>query len=508
MREARLTGSWWGRADLGAGPAPAGLPEGTSLARCREDCSSAAYFDTPGLRLLRRGMTLRYRRDAPASEDRWMLELPVADAYGTQRWVTWPGGPGAVPEALARDLGPLLGGEPIEVVAELTTMRRTSELRDRSGARIGEIRDDWVSASVPAPARLRSVTALFDSGDAALLGASVGWLRPVGAGAGPGGRDLARVLGAGPVPEGGPALDGESSVAEMVAASSACALEHLVAGYVGIRFGDDAEAVHRLRVATRRFRSELRTLAAVLEPRWARHTRAELAWIAGRLGEVRDADVLSERVACDAGSVGAEPAVVGTLCAPLHAQREDAYGVLREALRSDRYVDLVRSLEGASVYPPITRGSLRASGAARPLGLSPAVPARVLLPGLLRRPWRELRRSVEHLGSEAADSELHRVRLGAKQLRYAAELAAPVLGERARRLSRAARSLQDVLGDHHDAVAAECWLLRAGAVGDPTVGLVAERCIAIERQCQAARRDEWPEVWRKLRRNELRHWTA
>ena len=66
--------------------------------------------------------------------------------------------------------------------------------------------------------------------------------------------------------------------------------------------------------------------------------------------------------------------------------------------------------------------------------------------------------AVKKLGDPPTDEDLHSVRIGAKRCRYAAEAVAPTIGKRARTFARAAADLQQVLGDHHDAVVAEGWL--------------------------------------------------
>ena len=55
--------------------------------------------------------------------------------------------------------------------------------------------------------------------------------------------------------------------------------------------------IHQARVATRRLRSDLRTFDAVLDPTWVSHVRLDLKWLGSALGEVRDADVLTGRLA-------------------------------------------------------------------------------------------------------------------------------------------------------------------------------------------------------------------
>lgn len=62
----------------------------------------------------------------------------------------------------------------------------------------------------------------------------------------------------------------------------------------------------------------------------------------------------------------------------------------------------------------------------------------------------ELRSFWPAAGDPAATAALHDMRIAAKRLRYVLELAAPVLGDRARARAREARELQTVLGEIHD----------------------------------------------------------
>ena len=61
---------------------------------------------------------------------------------------------------------------------------------------------------------------------------------------------------------------------------------------------------------------------------------------------------------------------------------------------------------------------------------------------------------MKELGDAPADEELHDARKSVKRARYAAELAGPELGRKGGRYIEAAKELQDVLGEHQDAVAA------------------------------------------------------
>jgi CHAD domain-containing protein len=129
-----------------------------------------------------------------------------------------------------------------------------------------------------------------------------------------------------------------------------------------------------------------------------------------------------------------------------------------------------------------------------------------VLPTLVRRPWRKLRRTVRHAGAHPTDQQLHRIRIQAKQLRYAAEAAAPVVGKPARKMAAAAESLQTVLGDHHDAVTAEDWLRREAAGGSHALAFSAGQLVVVQRQRQARLRRQWRKVWASLDRKKVRRW--
>ena len=104
--------------------------------------------------------------------------------------------------------------------------------------------------------------------------------------------------------------------------------------------------IHQARVATRRLRSDLRTFDAVLDPTWVSHVRLDLKWLGSALGEVRDADVLTGRLA------GAPE----EMSVQLDAQRAKAAERLSAVLANDRYVLLLDRLHAATNSPPFVLG--------------------------------------------------------------------------------------------------------------------------------------------------------
>src|SRR3989442_9896786 len=117
-------------------------------------------------------------------------------------------------------------------------------------------------------------------------------------------------------------------------------------------------------------------------------------------------------------------------------------------MRSDRYIDLVERLVEASRAP-----ALPADAQQR---------AELVIPALARRDWKQLRKGVAALPDQPADPALHRIRILAKRVRYAAEAAEPIAGKIAGRTADDAAALQDVLGDHQDSVTPQQWLREAG----------------------------------------------
>ncbi|MGH9018168.1 MAG: CHAD domain-containing protein, partial [Acidimicrobiales bacterium] len=258
-----------------------------------------------------------------------------------------------------------------------------------------------------------------------------------------------------------------------------------------------SEVIHQARVAARRLRSDLLTLRPVLDHLWIDHTRAELAWLGTVLGAVRDVDVLAGNLDLGDTARPDDDAGRSELDGRLGRQREAALTEVACALDDERYIDLLDRIHGASTLPPFSAAGGRHGPAAR---------AADVLPSLVRRQWWKVRRRVHRAGRHPSDRQLHRIRIGAKQLRYAAEMATPVVGPPARRTARAAERLQDLLGRHHDAVTADAWLRgearRATPAGSFTAGLLS----GVQRRRQRRYRRRWSGAWARLGDRKRHRW--
>jgi CHAD domain-containing protein len=456
----------------------------------------AVYYDTPDLRLTRWGLSLRHR-----SGEGWTVKLPAGDrgALLTRAEVTFDGPPGAVPPAAAALVRAYVRSASLEPVARLKTCRRPVEVRDPSGTRLAEIVVDDVSVyqgdHLVGSFRELEVE-LADAAPRRLLDALVDALRKAGAGSPSRTPKIVRALGARAaappdvvVPEVGP----KASTAEVVRAAIAGAAMRIITNDPWVRLGEDPEAVHQARVGTRRLRSDLRTFGPLLEESWVAALRTEAGWLGGLLGAVRDADVLSERLQRQAAHLpDGDAARLGSLFARLAGERDAARDSLLVGLDSSRYVEFLDRLVEATAGPAVVRHASRR--------------ATKLLPDLVRKPWRRLRRAVDELPAEPSDTGLHQVRIRAKRCRYAAEAAEPVIGKPAAAFAEALAALQTVLGDHQDAVVAEAWL-RGHLQGlSADEALVVGELVAAQRAAKAAARAAWPEVWRVASRRKLRSW--
>lgn len=249
------------------------------------------------------------------------------------------------------------------------------------------------------------------------------------------------------------------------------------------RVGVDPEGVHQMRVAVRRLRAAIK--ASRFEG--TEELQAELKWLGGALGAVRDLDVQLEHLRGLAADFDPEErAAVERLLHGLLLDRRQARQRMLGVLRSRRYTALLESLGTAAHAGPTLNGEVSAKQRKQWAGS---------LGELIRRPYRKLIKDADALGTDPPDDDLHALRIRGKRLRYAAELAEPVGGKPVRALIRATKGLQDVLGDHQDAVVAEQELRRLlrdqdGPV-ETEVVFVAGRLVERERARRAECRARW-----------------
>jgi CHAD domain-containing protein len=440
---------------------------------------TSTYHDTADRRLARNGITLRRRVENGVS--RWQLKLPRAAG---RLELEQRGGPARVPSKLAPLLAGVLRGVELEAAATLRT-RRTGKRASIGGGTVEAVVDQVVllEGRREADTFTELEVELVDGDPRAVKEAELA-LRKAGAKAVDQQPKALRYLGIEAVE---PLTNGAAAI-DRVRARIEDQYGQILRHDPGVRVGDDPEDLHDLRVAVRRLRALLRAADSLLVPEWSEPLRNELKWLGGELGAVRDLDVLLEHLRAEAAELHEDELAFAEVLQRLEADRVEARERALVALRSDRYAELLNSLEAAANAPQ-----------ARALDAK--------LDELAAREFRRLAKAVAGLEDDASDAELHRVRIKGKRARYAAELAEPVAGKAASRFVKRAKGFQDVVGAHQDAVVAEERLrVLAPQLASTEAVVAAGRMIERQRSRRREAREKLPKAWTRLERSGRRAW--
>jgi CHAD domain-containing protein len=491
-------------APAGAGlPRMDGLPEVAGTSGPDEQHLEAEYYDTDDLRLLRAGSTLRRRLGG--DDAGWHLKLPLGgDARREIRLP--PGGAGhRVPRELAELVRVHTRGKPLRLVARMTTTRRRLVLLNEAGESLAEVAADDVSAQTLGGSTTIStwheVEVELTGGDRRLLKAADELLRRDGLR--PAGRSakLERALGSRPSKPAHPArLTSRSPAGQVVLGYLQAQAEKLKALDPMVR-RNEPDAVHQMRVASRRLRSTLTSFGRVVRREDTQHLAGELKWLGTVLGEVRDAEVLAGHLAAELRKTPVE-LVIGPVQARVQAHFASAGGQARtallDALGSQRYFSLLDELDRLLAEPPLTGQAPRSAGE--------------VLPAVARRSYRQLRRRMRRARrarpGQPRDVALHQARKAAKRARYAGEAMAPAIGTKSSRFTGQMKKVQSVLGDHQDAVIARDMErelgIRAHLAGENafSYGLLYGRDACTAGQLQAV---AW-RAWKRASRPRYRRW--
>ncbi|WP_067490594.1 CYTH and CHAD domain-containing protein [Actinomadura hibisca] len=443
-------------------PDLSGLPGVATVGPPRVHELHATYFDTADLRLAAGGITLRRRRGG--DDAGWHLKMPAGpDSKNELRAPL--GRSRVVPARLASLVAAYTRGAALEPVATLETRRAVVHLLDDGGRMLAEVADDLVTGTdlraataveiVPdegartaggvgaEPQRWREIEVELGDGGADLLKGAGKRLRKAGAGRAATSSKLGRLLGDAVEPSAADArsvaiakLEGEPTTGEAVIAYIAQQVDAIVEWDPKVRTAE-YDAVHKMRVATRRIRSALQSYKSLFDTEYTRPLKDELKWLADALGEVRDLEVLRMRFAEQLDGAAA-PSWLEDI-----ARRErSGYRKLNATLKDPRYFALLNALDELVTDPPFK-------------GKAAGRPAAKELPRLVGKAWkRMLKKHAAIAEADDRDVARHETRKAAKRARYAADLAKPVLGGPAKAVSKDAKRVQTVLGDHQDGVIA------------------------------------------------------
>jgi len=485
-----------------------------------EQTLEATYFDTADLRLLNARITLRRRTGG--DDAGWHLKLPAAGSARLERHE--PLGPATmtVPKPLAQLVRVRVRSAPLVPVAMLRTRRVVHRLLGAEGVVLAEVADDTVVATTLATApgeatrttTWREVEVELVSGREGVLAEAGKRLRSAGARPATSASKVGRALASkkSETPEQTAQATPEQAVekapqrqpkkkpvpptaGDVARAHLASLVEELQAWDPYVRLDRD-DAVHKMRVATRKLRSALATDRPLIARAATDPLREELKWLGSVLGGARDAEVLRARLRAEADALPPE-LDVGPETARIDRELAERYRTAHEAvlveLNGTRYLELVLALERLVASPPFTDRAGRAAAKE--------------IPRVVRHTRRRVERAVSALAGDGdRDPLLHEVRKAAKRARYAAEASAGLVGRKAEVFARRMEDIQEILGRHQDGVVSRAELrgmgMRAHDAGETgfTYGLLygielahAERDEqAFARAWASAKRQSWP----------------
>jgi CHAD domain-containing protein len=429
------------------------LPSVASTTGPEEQLLEAEYYDTDDMRLISNGVTLRRRRGG--SDPGWHLKLPAGGS--TRREIQLPLGRGRqVPARLARLVRGYTRGEALRPVARISTRRQVMTLTDNAGGSLAEIAADDVSAQTLGEETMISqwaeVEVELTGGSPRLLKAADAQLRRDGLQPSARAAKLERALGWPASGDSRPAGNRRHHTAGTASAGDVV-LAYLREHGARLKFldplvrADEPDAIHQMRVTTRRLRSTLQSFGTIIPRSGSEGTLAELKWLGGVLGEARDAEVLASRLAHNLRTLPPE-LVLG----PAEARAQGHFAPIQAAARTN----VLAALDSARYFA--LRDALDELLADPPLSAEADRPAGRVLPATARRSYRRTRRRVRQAGhtppGRAQEAAYHEARKAAKRARYAGEAVSPALGRDARRFTKQMKKIQSVLGDHQDAVVA------------------------------------------------------
>jgi CHAD domain-containing protein len=436
---------------------------GTGLAREHE--LRAVYFDTPDFALARHQRTLRRRTGG--TDAGWHLKLPAGGDSRTE--VLHPlgdedGGQGSVPRELRDQVAEIVGYAPLLPIAELATRRVETDLINDEGTVVALLCDDTVTATRPGKTkRWRELEIeLTGAGNVNLLDSIAATLLESGVPPADTTSKLVRALGK-TLTDEKRGLGRKSTAAEVIGA--------YIAEQIGVIQGRESEvradkpdAVHKMRVATRRLRSTLRTFRPLLNTEFTEPLRSEIKWLSEMLGGPRDAEVLRDRLLQAVHGLPTD-AVVGPVAERITSELTERHKVthagLLEALDSRRYHHLADSLVQLAANPPfIEYAHARAKGLLQER-----------LAQVDKKTLKEWDRAEKADGEEQLTG-WHETRKRAKAARYAWEAAQPALGDHAVAAASAWEEVTDSLGVVQDTTVARERLKELAEVatkaGEPT----------------------------------------
>jgi CHAD domain-containing protein len=449
-------------------PAPsfAGIDGIVRVEQAETESLDAVYFDTPARDLASHRITLRRRTGG--GDAGWHLKLPAGPDARTE--VRAPLGAEHDPPAELLDVVlAIVRDRPIGPAARISTTREIQLLHGADGAALAEFCDDHVSAGQGADGSIAAqswreweLELVGTAADADLMDKLGGRLLDTGARPAGHGSKLARVLDTSPGDAGPPDEKLHRALAELI--------DELLVWDRAVRAEAD-DAVHQMRVTARKIRSLLQAAPDSFGLADDESIVDELRELGNVLGEARDAEVLAERYRSALDDLPPE-LVRGPIRQRLVDGAEDRYRTgLRHslaALRLPRYFRLLDALEALIATAPSTEEE----------------PAPVTVAAAGKKVRKAAKSARQTADAAERDKAIHRIRKRAKRLRYTAAATGK------KKVSKRAKDVQSLLGDHQDSVVSREHLTQqaeaAHAAGADTFtyGLLFQREADLALECR------------------------
>jgi len=242
-------------------------------------------------------------------------------------------------------------------------------------------------------------------------------------------------------------------------------------------------SIRKLRIAIRRIEYQLATMGEVDPTLEVNELVDRLHEVGKPFGQLRDAEILSARVAKALGDRGATPEGERLL----GAVAEERYLAQRASdswLDSSTFHHMLESLNEFRLTLPSD-------------AVSPAM-ARPVAQQAIRATWRSVKRAAKEAKVDSGDEALHALRRAVKHSVYLTRAFSYVLGPSSEEFVLRLVALQKLLGRQHDHVIVAIWLEEAG---DDVASLkpLAHDVSLVERQRAANDAEQWTRHWQSVR---------
>jgi len=261
------------------------------------------------------------------------------------------------------------------------------------------------------------------------------------------------------------------------------------------RAGLDPEGVHQMRIAIRRIRTMLNVFTEMFDAEVCGSLDGNLRRLAKQLGIARDADVCEAQI-MRFNTVLSPLAIkeAGPYADHLRSTVFRAYTKLNQFFNSEDYSTLVTDLE--QFVSAIPYGEAMQAFAERSI----AHCAKIYV-------WQSLQKTMQlgdRLSSHSSSRKVHKLRIQAKRLRYLLDFFSLVQKKKWRAPIRKLKSLQEILGEHQDAVTASSRLqgYAASLIEGPAnrhLLLAIDRLLLVEENRIARQRRKLPPAWLQVK---------